>query len=121
MPNSVDDDCVPSAFMHGVGQFEFDVPLIHPCYAGHFPGHPIVPGVVCLDWIVAQYLASKHMAMTLQAVSHVKFLAPIYPGNRLLVQHEQKNQNTALTVFICKTEASTMEKACTALFTFTPV
>jgi 3-hydroxymyristoyl/3-hydroxydecanoyl-(acyl carrier protein) dehydratase len=28
-------------------------PLDHPCYGGHFPGNPVVPGVLLLELVVS--------------------------------------------------------------------
>ena len=50
----------------------------HPSLAGHFPGHPVVPGVVLLDE-VARAL-ERTSGATLRALPSVKFLAPLRPG-----------------------------------------
>lgn len=50
----------------------------HPCLPGHFPSHPLVPGVVMLQH-VAKALRDwrqKRLVRVLEA----KFLAPLYPG-----------------------------------------
>ncbi|RUL76192.1 hydroxymyristoyl-ACP dehydratase [Dyella choica] len=50
----------------------------HPCLAGHFPGHPLVPGVVLLER-VAQALREWRQ-QRLAGVREAKFLAPLNPG-----------------------------------------
>ncbi len=50
----------------------------HPCLPGHFPGHPVVPGVVLLDHVAA--LAGREFGARLAALPQVKFLAPLLPG-----------------------------------------
>jgi 3-hydroxymyristoyl/3-hydroxydecanoyl-(acyl carrier protein) dehydratase len=49
----------------------------HPALPGHFPGNPIVPGVVLLDRI-ASAIERAHGAR-LAAIAAVKFLAPLKP------------------------------------------
>lgn len=57
------------------------VPREHPSYAGHFPGQPIVPGVVLLD-LVLQALHEHAPAATgdgLQ-IPVCKFVQAVRPG-----------------------------------------
>ncbi|MEP6608066.1 MAG: hypothetical protein ABJA83_05245 [Burkholderiaceae bacterium] len=51
----------------------------HPMLAGHFPGHPIVPGAWLLAWIVAAATRRLAGAATVGAVKRVKFLRPLPP------------------------------------------
>ena len=50
----------------------------HPSLPGHFPGAPIVPGVVILDEILAA-LTHWRKDSHLSAIRAVKFLAPLKP------------------------------------------
>lgn len=55
----------------------FTVPPDHPCLSGHFPGHPIVPGVVLLDEALALIAPDGNRAV---AVTSAKFTVPVLPG-----------------------------------------
>jgi 3-hydroxyacyl-[acyl-carrier-protein] dehydratase len=50
----------------------------HPSLPGHFPGTPIVPGVVLLDEILAG-LTEWRRGSRVTAIHAVKFLAPLKP------------------------------------------
>lgn len=55
----------------------------HPAYEGHFPGHPLLPGVVLLAEAMAALGASDW------SVDNAKFLRPVEPGAPLTLSHEK--------------------------------
>jgi 3-hydroxyacyl-[acyl-carrier-protein] dehydratase len=63
------------------------VPLDHPAFAGHFPGTPILPGVVLLDIALQAIADASGIALDNCEISSVKFLSPANPGDELLIQH----------------------------------
>ena len=63
------------------------VPVDHPAFAGHFPGTPILPGVVLLDTVIHSIAAATGIALDLCEISSVKFLSPASPGNELVIHH----------------------------------
>lgn len=63
------------------------VPVDHPAFAGHFPGTPILPGVVLLDTALQAIANASGIALDLCEISSVKFLSPANPGDALVIQH----------------------------------
>ena len=59
----------------------WQVPADHPAFNGHFPGHPILPGVVLLDRAIL--LAHSQRTEGGLTVSQCKFLSPVGPGETL--------------------------------------
>ena len=57
------------------------IPAEHPSLPGHFPGQPLVPGVVILDQVI-QALAEVVPGHRLAGVRSAKFVAPLLPGQR---------------------------------------
>ncbi len=62
------------------------VPLDHPSLAGHFPGHPIVPGVVLLDAVLETIRGAHDRTLRLVSILSAKFLRAVEPGMRIDLQ-----------------------------------
>lgn len=58
----------------------------HPAYAGHFPGQPILPGVVLLDAAMHAIAAEAGQADAPCQVRAAKFLSPVAPGEPLTLR-----------------------------------
>lgn len=52
----------------------------HPCLAGHFPGHPVVPGVLLLTELLQAVEQRLHWPANTVTVTSVKFLRFLFPG-----------------------------------------
>ncbi|MBS1129555.1 MAG: hypothetical protein H6R16_557 [Proteobacteria bacterium] len=73
-----------------MADFHWIVPDNHPAFAGHFPGKPIVPGVVLLDRAILfaeQLLGQPNLAWQ---VGNAKFFSPVGPGENLIFALEAK-------------------------------
>jgi 3-hydroxymyristoyl/3-hydroxydecanoyl-(acyl carrier protein) dehydratase len=72
----------------GALELRRDVPQDHPAFAGHFPGQPLLPGVVLLAEVLEAALAQSGWADRLAAgsgLAQAKFLAPVRPGAQLRI------------------------------------
>ncbi|MCP9440567.1 MAG: hypothetical protein NNA20_01365 [Nitrospira sp.] len=60
--------------------------LDHPAIAGHFPGRPIVPGVLVLCEVLETIRSAEPALKTVAGVSVVKFASPLKPGEPLAIE-----------------------------------
>ena len=67
------------------------VPADHPAFAGHFPGHPVVPGVVLLDAALAAVAADLGLALTGCRIAACKFVGAVRPGDPLELEFERSD------------------------------
>ncbi len=68
------------------------VPADHPAFAGHFPGTPILPGVVLLD--TAVQIIADACKLDGYEISSVKFTSPAGPGCELTIVHSRSDSGT---------------------------
>jgi len=69
--------------------FTISVPADHPAFAGHFPGYPILPGVVLLAEVLAGVERGLGIPMDSVVIRVAKFHAPVAPGASLAVRLQQ--------------------------------
>lgn len=63
------------------------IPANHPAYAGHFPGQPILPGVVLLDAALHALAGVQGMPAANGQIKSAKFLSPVSPGEALTLHY----------------------------------
>jgi 3-hydroxymyristoyl/3-hydroxydecanoyl-(acyl carrier protein) dehydratase len=88
----------------------FQVPAQHACFSGHFPGNPIVPGALLLQWLLEQVSHSIAVGVDVVAVSSAKFLTSLKPGDNCEFQFDYQPGDSKLRV-TCSTEIATACKA----------
>lgn len=57
----------------------------HPALAGHFPGKPIVPGVLILGAVLQAVERELGSGVRVVALPSVKFTAPLAPGQAVTI------------------------------------
>ena len=83
-----------------------NVTINEPFFQGHFPGHPIMPGVLIVEAMaqVGGILAFKtanvaNKAVYFMGIDKAKFRRPVLPGDRLELVLEVTKQRGAIWVF----------------------
>lgn len=67
-------------------QSRFRVAATHPALPGHFPGAPVVPGVLVLEHVLEAAEAWLARPVHARGLAQCKFLAPLLPGDEARVQ-----------------------------------
>lgn len=78
----------------------------HPSLAGHFPSHPVVPGVVMLGEVMAVVRQALGENVMLAGLPHVKLLLPLAPEVPFTICIEQ--QAEGMISFSCRAADSSL-------------
>ena len=76
--------------MTAVGAVTVIIGAEHPALAGHFPGAPILPGVLLLDEMLHAVEQERAPAGTRWRIGAAKFVKPVRPGETLTLEHEPR-------------------------------
>jgi 3-hydroxyacyl-[acyl-carrier-protein] dehydratase len=80
-----------------------------PMFRGHFPGNPIVPGVILAEALaqtagIAGAWASDGRHFLLSAIRNMKFPGAARPGQRIILQARKTGEIGALWMFDVRAE-----------------
>lgn len=78
----------------------------HPSLAGHFPGHPVVPGVVILGEVMAIVRQTLGDNVMLAGLPHAKLLLPLAPEVPFTIYIEQQAED--MISFSCRAADSSL-------------
>ena len=68
-----------------IASMQLTISAEHPSLPGHFPGHPVVPGVVILSHVFAAL--GEHIGQQrITGIKRLKFLQLVSPGQNLRVE-----------------------------------
>lgn len=82
------------------GQCALAIAADHPAFAGHFPGQPIVPGVVLLDQAVLALDAALGGTPRAWRLGSAKFVRAVGPGAALQLRWQPPAANGAIAFAI---------------------
>lgn len=74
------------------------VPPEHPVFRGHFPGNPIVPGVMLLEWVQREVAQRLGRAPSALRVRESKFFTPLAPLQRAELSFEMGELRCAFSI-----------------------
>lgn len=84
---------------------DFTITANDPCLDGHFPGNPIVPGVVILDRVIDAVEADGGGKASV--IRRCKFVKPLLPGETCHIEWQFQDGTVR---FVCSNQAGTLAR-----------
>lgn len=83
---------------------ETDFSSDDPIFAGHFPGDPLVPGVILTEALaqtagIAAHNEKSEERFLLSAIRQMKFLRPVRPGEKIILRARKQGEADQLLQF----------------------
>lgn len=70
----------------------------HPALPGHFPGRPVVPGVVILDEVIRAAERCLGRPLHVTGLPAAKFLSPLLPGVDAVIEFSRRGATWSFVV-----------------------
>jgi 3-hydroxymyristoyl/3-hydroxydecanoyl-(acyl carrier protein) dehydratase len=93
------------------------IPADHPALPGHFPGNPVVPGVLLLGHVAAA-LERARGPLRVAAIRQAKFLAPLRPGESCAIAFTDASPGEVR--FECRSGARVLARGALAVASTAP-
>lgn len=77
---------------------DFRIPADHPSLPGHFPGRPVVPGVVLLDRVL-EAIEAEGAPVGALCLPQVKFLRPLLPQETARIELQAQERRWRFRIF----------------------
>lgn len=85
-------ECVPKHHIHAIKNVTFN----EPCFTGHFPGRPVMPGVLVLEalaqaagilaFVTAGVYPSEKTQIYFVGIDKARFRRPVVPGDQIVLK-----------------------------------
>lgn len=86
-----------------------NVTMNEPHFQGHFPGHPVMPGVLIVEAMaqtagaisIRQHASASPSLVYFMTIDNAKFRRPVVPGDRLELHVRKLKQRGTIVRFAC--------------------
>jgi 3-hydroxyacyl-[acyl-carrier-protein] dehydratase len=87
-----------------------NVTVNEPHFTGHFPGQPIMPGVLVIEAmaqtcgaiVAKRYFSGTRKSIYFMTIDNAKFRRPVVPGDVLAIKVEKLKERGAVYRFACE-------------------
>ncbi len=76
----------------------WSLPPEHPVFRGHFPGNPIVPGVMLLEWVLGEVAQALSRAPAALRIREAKFFTPLAPTQLAELRCDMGEQRCSFSI-----------------------
>lgn len=77
-------------------ELDLRIPVDLAVFAGHFPGLPVVPGVLQIDWVM-RFASTRFDVVAMTGAPAIKFSKLLCPGDRCTLTLEEGTDRDTLS------------------------